>query len=97
MSSDQPRRTWGSASDLSRVLPTGTSVPDPAAPAPDPVPSRPSEVPPGMVVASPPAPRPNPKPLGGLRLSLPARVLVGIALVAALGFMVWNAWENLVG
>ncbi len=55
------------------------------------------DLPPGMVVASPPAPRPNPKPLGGLRLSLPARIVVGLALAAALGFMVWNAWRNLVG
>ena len=93
--SDQ-RPTWGSAADLSRVLPTGTAAPESRAPAPQPAPAVP-ELPPGMVVASPPAPRPNPKPLGGLRLSLPARIVVGIALAAALGFMVWNAWRNLVG
>ncbi|MFN8145816.1 MAG: hypothetical protein U0R76_00010 [Candidatus Nanopelagicales bacterium] len=94
MSEQRPR--WGSASDLSRVLPTGTGATDGQAPAPEPEPAVP-DLPPGMVVASPPAPRPNPKPLGGLRLSLPARIVVGIALAAALGFMVWNAWRNLVG
>lgn len=96
MSSDGPRPSWGSASDLSRVLPTGTGIPAGGSPAPEPAPA-PRELPPGMAVASPPAPRPSPKPLGGLRLSLPARAVVGVALVAALGFMVWNAWRNLVG
>ncbi|HET7901406.1 MAG TPA: hypothetical protein VFL59_09475 [Candidatus Nanopelagicales bacterium] len=94
--SDAQGPRWGSASDLSRVLSTGTGAPAGPVPAPDPVPTVP-ELPPGLVVASPPAPRPHPKPLGGLRLSLPARVLVGAALAAALGFMVWNAWQNLVG
>lgn len=96
MSSDQQRPSWGAASDLSRVLPTGTAQPDGSAPAPDPVPAV-RDLPAGMAVASPPAPRPSSKPLGGLRLSLPARIAIGVALVAALGFMVWNAWQNLVG
>lgn len=94
--SPDPRPRWGTASDLSRVLPTGTAQPDGSAPAPEPVPAV-RDLPVGMVVASPPKPRPSAKPLGGLRLSLPARIAVGVALVAAVGFMVWNAWQNLVG
>ena len=96
MSTDGPGRTWGAASDLARVLPTGTARPIGSVPAPEPVPE-PNDLPAGMVVASPPAPRPNPKPLNGIRLSLPARIVVGIAIGATLVFMVWNAWQNLVG
>lgn len=96
MSTDRPRPTWGSASDLSRVLPTGAAVPSGPVPAPEPRPVAP-DLPSGSVVASAPAPRPGGKPLGGLRLSRPARIVVGAALVVALGFMVWSAWQNLVG
>ena len=78
------------------MLPDGVGVPVPQVPATDPGTTPPEKVP-GMAVVSPPAPRPRPSVTSGLHLSLPARVLVGLALVAALGFMAWNAWQNVSG
>lgn len=95
MSNDRPR--WGAAADLSRVLPTGTSAPSGPAPAPEPVAPAHEMAPAASVVAPEPPPRPSRDPVRGLRLSLPARIVVGVALVAALGFMVLNAWRNVVG
>lgn len=92
--SDDRHPRWGAASDLSRVLPEGVVVPSGPVPATDPGTTDVERVP-GAAVVSPPAPRP--RPTSGLHLSPTGRVLVGVALVAALGFMVWNAWLNVSG
>jgi hypothetical protein len=97
---DRPARGYAAA-DLSRLLPTGSlEQPVQAPPTAYDETSYPTSQVGGPAVVTP-LPRPKPvvsRPGGGLPpLSLPARIVVGAAMAVALGWMVWNAWLNIVG
>jgi hypothetical protein len=100
-SEDTPTRGWA-ASDLSRLVPDGTlQQPTEALPTQyDRTGGDLDRVVGGPAVMTPlPKPKPVPKKTAtsGLQLGIVARTLVGIAMAAALGFMIYSAWRNITG
>jgi len=87
------RATWGAASDLSRVLPTGTTSPvTPAVPAYVGQPT-PNERLVEFAAVTPPSGR---RPVSaGLGLGRVGRAAVGVLLGLAAAFLLYTAWRNL--
>jgi hypothetical protein len=88
------------ASDLSRVLPTGSlQQPDVTPPTPyAELNNLPGPQAGGPAVVTPlPRPKPyRPKPVSsGLQVGPVGRVIVGAAMVVTLGFMLYTAWHNI--
>lgn len=100
-SEDSPTRGWA-ASDLTRLVPDGT-LQQPTEALPTQYDRTGGDL--DRVVGGPavmtPLPRPKPVPkktaTSGLQLGIVARTVVALAMAAALGFMVYTAWLNIVG
>ena len=96
-----PTRGWA-ASDLTRLVPDG-SLQQPTEAVPTQYDRTGGDL--DRVVGGPavvtPLPRPKPVPkkpaTSGLQLGVVARTIVGIALAAAVGFMLYSAWRNITG
>jgi hypothetical protein len=86
------RPAWGAASDLSRVLPTGSA--QPAAPRPSDGVGQPTPDDQLVELAAVSPPSGRRQVSSGLALGRAGRIVVGILLAAVLGFMLYNAWRN---
>ena len=88
-----PRPTWGAASDLSRVVPTGTTAPVSPAVADTVGQPAPNERLVEFAAVTPPSGKRQVS--AGLALGLWGRIVVGLLLAAVLGFLLYGAWRNL--
>jgi hypothetical protein len=90
---DPDRPTWGAASDLSRILASGSAQPTPPRVAGTVGQPTPDERLVEFAAISPPSGRRQVS--SALALGRAGRIVVGLLLVAVLGFMVYSAWRNL--